>query len=148
MLKKLQQAFTLVELLVTIAIIGILAAIAVPSYTAHRNKALFTEVIQAAQGYQSAVAGCMTQNTNLSPTGCNEGTNGIPPAMTSDANSKVIDTVTVTDGVITATPKAVGGIAATHTYILNPVVRADLQGVSFQVDPASGVCGQGIIGDC
>ena len=47
-----QHGFTLLELMVVIAIIGILAAVAIPSYQRYSKKAHYTEIIQAATPYQ------------------------------------------------------------------------------------------------
>jgi len=56
-MKKVQQGFTLIELMIVIAIIGILAAIALPAYQDYTNRAKASEVVLAA----SAARTCVTE---------------------------------------------------------------------------------------
>jgi type IV pilus assembly protein PilA len=56
MLKKMQQGFTLIELMIVVAIIGILAAIAIPAYQDYTIRAKVTEGLNLADGGKTAVA--------------------------------------------------------------------------------------------
>ena len=56
MLKKVQQGFTLIELMIVVAIIGILAAIAIPAYQDYTIRAKVTEGIGLADAAKTAVA--------------------------------------------------------------------------------------------
>ena len=60
MLKKSASGFTLIELMIVVAIIGILAAIAIPAYNNYTTKAKFTEVVLSADPTKTAVAVCAT----------------------------------------------------------------------------------------
>ncbi len=55
---KKQQGFTLIELMIVVAIIGILAAIALPAYQTYAAKAKFAEVVNSTGGVKSAVEVC------------------------------------------------------------------------------------------
>lgn len=118
-MKKVQQGFTLIELMIVVAIIGILAAIAIPAYQNYLKKSKFTEVIQASAGLKVAVETC-AQDLNT-VVGCTTGANAIPTLVA----SKYVASGSVTDGVITITPNALEGILATDTYILTPTPAAD-----------------------
>ena len=115
-----QQGFTLIELMIVVAIIGILAAIAIPQYTQYTKKAKFTEVVNATQPYKVAVELCVQDLGTL--TGCDAGSNGIPAGIA--AGTGHITTLTVAAGVIQVVPAVFGGIVAGDTYTLTPTFNA------------------------
>ncbi|MEB4799402.1 pilin [Acinetobacter soli] len=117
-----QKGFTLIELMIVIAIIGILAAIAIPAYQNYVKKAAYSEVISAMTSYKTAVDVCYAEEAALAK--CDAGENGVPTAPTA-STIKAFNTLTVVDGVITATPNAYKGIVATETCVLTPTVTGD-----------------------
>lgn len=64
-MKNIQKGFTLIELMIVVAIVGILAAVALPAYQNYSNKAKFSEVQSAATAVKTAVEVCFQSAGDL-----------------------------------------------------------------------------------
>ncbi|WDM66788.1 pilin [Xanthomonas cucurbitae] len=118
---KKQQGFTLIELMIVVAIIAILAAIALPAYQDYLIKARVSEVVLAASSARTTVSEAAAADTGTA----------MPAAVTIESQaSKYVASVAyaggTTNGVITATSQALGG-TATGTITLTGTKSANGQ---------------------
>jgi type IV pilus assembly protein PilA len=119
-INKSQSGFTLIELMIVVAIIGILAAIAIPSYQNYTRKAKFTEVVNALAPYKLGVEVCFQDTSDLSQ--CAAGSNSVP-INTTTASGKVaagagVTAISGTSVTLTATAANIDTTVNGATYTL------------------------------
>ena len=125
--KKLnnQAGLTLLEMMIVIAIVGILATTAIPNYQRYFNRAKFSEIIQAVTPYKTGITLCFYQQGDLSL--CDTpGQNGIPEDFqATDPKKGYIQSIQVGEnGTITAITQGIQVDNCKHfTYTLVPKVQ-------------------------
>lgn len=92
-----QQGFTLIELMIVIAIIAILSAIGLPAYQGYLQKAALTDMLQTAMPYKTAVELCAIEHGGSG--NCSAGSHGVPTERT----SRYVSALTANAGIITIT---------------------------------------------
>ena len=112
------KGFTLIELMIVVAIIGILAAVALPAYQTYADRARFSEAILATGVYKNA-ANIAAQTKGVAAADLNAGSDGIPAADNPGALAgDVVQGADMEDGVITITSTLSAGGQDDITYTL------------------------------
>jgi type IV pilus assembly protein PilA len=137
--KGKQKGFTLIELMIVVAIIGILAAVAIPAYSDYTAKAKFSEAVMLASKWKTDVSLEMQTNGGALTAYATDAVAGNPLGndITATADLHGVD---VTDGVITITWKLLDDPLTGKTVILTPTgspVATDATGVTWKL---SGSC--------
>ena len=131
-MNKAQKGFTLIELMIVVAIIGILAAVALPAYKTYADKAKFSEVVLATNAAKSAVDLCIQTGTGgatATPSQCETIVSEAGWILSDIVASVVVSGAGVAaDGtgtvVVTATSVGVFGTGTNPTVIMTATVAS------------------------
>jgi type IV pilus assembly protein PilA len=141
-MKKIQQGFTLIELMIVVAIIGILAAIAIPAYQDYTIRAQVSEGMSLAAAAKTAVAETFL-NTGAAPATRTEA--GMTATAT-DTSGKYVTSVDVANGTIIITyGNDANAQIATQTLGLTPYETPDLS-VVWKCGAADAPAGAALMG--
>ncbi|MDO8437445.1 MAG: prepilin-type N-terminal cleavage/methylation domain-containing protein [Nitrosomonadaceae bacterium] len=130
-MKKVQKGFTLIELMIVVAIIGILAAVAIPAYQDYIVKAKLSKVAASVDPVKLAVAMYFQEQGSM-PSASNAWTSlGLPAAGPTLANEITSITNTLTTGALVVTLQNVKSGIDTTTITMTPSTTAGQTGITW-----------------
>jgi len=116
-MKTLQKGFTLIELMIVVAIIGILAAVALPAYQDYTIRAKMSEVILGMSACRTSITEVYQSGPSTSP-----GPNGWGCELTASQSTKYVNAISTDgNGAVTATVQNISSVVNTSVVTLIPM---------------------------
>ncbi len=144
--KQRQSGFTLIELMIVVAIVGILASVAVPAYSDYTVRAKVTEAVSAVAPVKASIADYYYSNGSLPGSSDDAGLDGSPSGIDSVVGGSyatdVIQSISVgsdpSNGTITVSLQELGsGVSSGDTLVFIPNVGSNGQ-ITWDCDAAQG----------